>query len=95
MHNFSDRKFSLRHTFGKEDSLIHDFVKGLNFFTTSLSDGDIRITWKPASLRFMRSDTLIRSLALKIYLDEWRIMDIQNSISESLDDFSIMHQLGI
>lgn len=26
LHNFSDRKFSLRHTFGKEDSLIHDFV---------------------------------------------------------------------
>lgn len=95
LHNFSDRKLSLRHTFGKEDSLIHDFVKGLNFFTTSLSDGDIRITWKPTSLRFMRSDTLIRSLALKIYLDEWRIMDILNSISENLDDFSIMHQLGI
>lgn len=67
----------------------------VEFFTTSLSDGDIRITWKPASLRFMRSDTLIRSLALKIYLDEWRIMDILNSISENLDDFSIMHQLGI
>ena len=95
MHNFSNRKFSLRHTFGKEDSLIHDFVKWLNFFTTSLSDGDIRITWKPASHSFMRSDTLIRSLALRIYLDEWRIMDILNSISESLDDFSIMHQLGV
>ena len=67
------RKLSLNVTFGKEDSLIHDFVKGLNFFTTSLSDGDIRITWK----------------------DEWRIMDILNSISENLDDFSIMHQLGI
>lgn len=84
MHNFSDRKFSLRHTFGKEDSLIHDFVKGLNFFTTSLSNGDIRITWKPASLRFMRSDTLIRSLALRIYLDEWRIMDIQKHDSINL-----------
>lgn len=64
----SNRKSSLKDTFGKDKSLTHDLFNGLNCLITSLSEGDSRITLKPTFVRLIMSFFLIGLVIFRIYL---------------------------